>query len=103
MGLKEDILAMKQEVEEVKQQSFAMEMLKDSKKANKTICRAFSVVIIIFVVAYFVTVALFLRYIDNIGCEEEIINSKTQEITDVESIDNSSIVNGDMYGNNKTN
>jgi len=96
-------MAVQKEVKELKEQSLAMEMLRDSKRANIKICYSFAKVIIIVIAIYFVTVALFLHYISNIGCEEEITNTKTQEITNVESIDNSNVVNGDMYGNDKAN
>lgn len=35
MGLKEEVLEMKKEVQEIQEQSFAMELLKDQKKQNK--------------------------------------------------------------------
>ena len=103
MGLKEDIIAMKQEVEEVKKQSFAMEMLKDSKRANKRICWSFSLVLMMLILAYFATVALFLRYINQIEDVDIITNTKTQELSEIDSIQNSNIINGDMYGENKAN
>ena len=47
MGLKEDILEMKKEYQEIKEQSLAMELLKDSKKANKRIAISFASVLIL--------------------------------------------------------
>ena len=35
MGLKGEVLEMKKEVQEIQEQSFAMELLKDQKKQNK--------------------------------------------------------------------
>lgn len=35
MSMKEDVLEMKKEVEELKQETFVMELLKDQRKQNK--------------------------------------------------------------------
>ena len=102
--MREEIMAVKKELNELKEQSFAMELLHDSKRANKRICFSFTTVIIILIIGYFATVALFLKYISNINNEElTITNTKTQEVRDVNSIDNSNIINGDMYGYHKAN
>ena len=103
--MRDEIMAVKKELEEV---SLAWEMLSDRKKANKTICWSFSLIIIFMIFAYFLTVGAFLYYIsklnyDNYGYEEEITNIKTQEIDDVDEINNSNIINGDMYGESKAN
>ena len=104
MYMRDEIMAVKKEIEELKEQSLAMEMLRDSKRANIKICYSFAIVIIMVIAVYFVTVALFLRYITNLGYEEiTTTNTKTQEIDNVEKIENSSIINGDMYGENKAN
>lgn len=44
MGLKEEVLEMKKEVQEIQEQSFAMELLKDQKKQNK---RQFIIILVI--------------------------------------------------------
>ena len=96
--MRDEIMAVKKEIEELKEQSLAMEMLRDSKKANIRICYSFAIVIIMLIIGYFATVALFLRYISDIGYEETAVTTKTQEIHDFDSIDNSYIINGDMNG-----
>jgi len=96
-------MALKKEIGELREQSLAMEIYQDSKRANKRICFAFTIVIVMLIVGYFITVGLFLQYISTVGYEEEVSNTKTQEMTDVDTIENSSIVNGDVYGDNKTN
>ena len=96
-------MAVQKEIEELKEQSLAMELLRDSKQANKRIAISFASVLIVTIFIYFITVGLFLKYISEINSEEVITNTKTQEIQDVESIEGSNIVNGDMYGENKTN
>lgn len=101
--MREELMAVKKEINELKEQSFAMELLKDSKNANKRICFSFTAVIIMLIIGYFATVALFLHYISITGYEEITTNTRTQEITDIDTIENSNIINGDMYGENKTN
>ena len=103
MGLKEDILEMKNEVNNIKEQSLAMELYQDSKKANKRICWSFTIVIVVMIVAYFITVALFLHNYNDTAYEETITNTKTQEIEDIDSMQNSNIINGDVYEQNKAN
>ena len=103
MGLKEDILEMKNEVNNIKEQSLAMELYQDSKRANKRICWSFTIVLVIMIVAYFITVALFLHNYNDTAYEETITNTKTQEIEDIDSMQNSNIINGDVYGQNKAN
>lgn len=92
--MKEEIEELKKEVKEINQDSFAMEMLKDYKKQNK---RQF-IIIIILIMCWFVTGAYLVYLLNDIGVIEE-----TQEISDVDTIENSSIANGDIYGENQTN
>ena len=103
MSLRDDIIEMKQEVNSVRKQSLAMEMYQDSKRANKRICIAFTAVLVTMVIFYFITVAIFLYNYSNIECEETVTNTKTQEIEDIDSMQNSNIINGDVYGQNKAN
>ena len=101
--MREEIMAVQKEIEELKEQSLAMELLKDSKKANKRICCSFSIVVGIMIIVYFVTITIFLNYIKNIDVEETITTTNTQEISDVDTIENSNIVNGDFNGYDKAN
>lgn len=103
MKLNDEVLEMKKEVREMKEQSIAMEIVKNQKKTIKNIIVAFTSIIIILLVLFGVTIAAFLHYINTTGYEEETINTKSQEIEDVDTIENSNIVNGDLYGENKTN
>ena len=73
----------------------AMDLLSDYKKANK---RQF-IIIIIILVMWFLTIGYLVYTLNDIGT----IETSTQEITDVESVDNSNITNGDVNGYNKTN
>lgn len=101
MGLKEDLLEMKKEVRSVKEQSLAMEMLSESKKANTKICVSFTIVLIIVAILWGGTVAYLIHTLNDIRTAERTTN--TQEIEDVGTIENSNISNGDMYGEDKAN
>ena len=78
----------------MKEQSFAMELLQDYKKANK---RLF-IIIIIILIMWFCTIGYLIYILNDIGTIET-----KQEIEDVDKIENSNITNGDMYGEDKTN
>lgn len=95
MGMREDIMAVKKDLEEVKNESFASEILRDYKKTNK---RQFIITIIILVM-WFLTIGYLVYLLNDIGTIET-----SQTIEDIDSIDNSNIINnGDLYGEDKTN
>lgn len=96
MNLKEEVVNMKKEVKEVKNQSLAREMLEDYKKQNLRLYR----IIIVILILWFITGCYLVYILNDIGTIEE--TTRTQEISEVDSIDNSNIVNGDMNGENKT-
>lgn len=66
MGLKDDVLDIKKEFQEVKNQSFAMDLLNDYKKQNK---RLF-VIIIILIIAFMGLLAYTIFLLNDIGVEE---------------------------------
>lgn len=66
MKLREEILDMKKEVEDVKEKSLAMELLQDARKTNK---RMF-VIIIVILAMWFTSIGLFVYYINTTGYEE---------------------------------
>lgn len=80
----------------MKEQSFAMELLQDYKKANK---RQF-IIIIVILVMWFCTIGYLIYILNDIGTIE---TTSKQEIKDVDTIENSNVTNGDMYGEDKTN
>lgn len=94
MGLREDVIEMRKEMKEIKEQSLAWEILQDAKKANK---RQF-IIILVILTMWFLTIGYLVYILNDIGVEE---TTSTQEITDVETIENSNIANGDIYGENK--
>lgn len=67
MGLKEEVLEMKKEVQEIQEQSFAMELLKDQKKQNK---RQF-IIILVILGMWFATVGYLVYVLNDIGTTTE--------------------------------
>lgn len=96
MSLKEDIEKVETKIKEVEQNSFALELLKDYKKANK---RQF-VIILVILGMWLLTIGAFLHYINTTGYEE---NERIQTIDDIDKIENSEIINGDINGEDYTN
>ena len=78
----------------MKNNSLAMELLNDYKKTNK---RQF-IIILVILTMWFITIGYLVYILNDIGTIET-----TQEIQDVETIQNSNITNGNMYGEDKTN
>lgn len=87
MGMREDIMAVKKDLEEVKNESFASEILKDYKKANK---RQF-IIILVILTMWFATIGYLIYILNDITV---VTDEYSQEITDIESINDSTITNG---------
>ena len=96
MSLKDDVLDMKDEIKDIKKESFAYELLQDQRKQNK---RLF-IILILVLVMWFATGVYLVYILNDTGTIEEV-TTKSQEISDVNNIDNSNIVNGDMNGKSK--
>lgn len=92
MSIKEDVEKVQHKIEVIENQSFAFELLKDQRKQNK---RLF-IIILVILTMWFATIG-YLVYILN---DIDYVDEATQEIYDVNSIENSDIVNGDYYGDN---
>ncbi len=86
MGIREDVLEMKKEVEEIQEQSFAMELLKEDHKKNK---RQFIIILVLIGL-----LALAMTYIVILLNDIET-TTETIDIDNVERIDNSHIKIGD--------
>lgn len=80
----------------MEEKSLAMELIQDYKKANK---RQF-IIILVILIMWFITIGYLVYTLNDIGTTE---TTTSQEIEDVDTIENSNISNGDMYGENKTN
>ena len=84
--IRDDIMAVKKEVNELREKGFALELLSDFKKQNK---RQF-IIILVILGLWFLTIGYLVYVLNDIGT----IETSTQEIEDVETINNSSISNG---------
>lgn len=85
MGIRDDLEEAKIEIQELKEQSIAMELLKDYKKTNK---RLFIIWIITFI-AFISLLGYTIWLLNDIGTIES--DTDTIDIQDVENIDNSHI------------
>ena len=89
MGVREDLKEAKEEIQELKGQSLAMELLKDYKKANKRLY----IILIVVLCMWFITIGYLVYILNDISSVET-----TQEISDVDTIENSNVANGDING-----
>ena len=89
MSIKDDLKEAKEEIQELKEQSLAMELLKDHKKTNK---RQF-IIILVILTMWFITIGYLVYILNDIGTIES--DTDTIYIQDVENIDNSHIKIGD--------
>lgn len=95
MGLKEQISEVKEEVKKVKEQSFAMDLLKDYKNQNK---RQF-IIILVILTMWFATIGYLVYVLNDIG----VIEETTQEVMQENESGNNNFIgnNGDIT-NGKT-
>lgn len=93
--MKEDLDIAKKELEELKEQSFAMDLLKDYKNQNK---RQF-IIILVILSMWFATIGYLVYVLNDIG----IIEETTQEVTQENENGNNNFIgnNGDIT-NGKT-
>lgn len=92
MSMKDEVLELKKELEEVREETFAMELLKDQRKQNK---RQF-VVILVILAMWFATIGYLVYILNDIG----VIEETTQEISDFDTINGNIVNDGDIYGEN---
>ena len=89
MTLKEEVLEMKKEVQEIQEHSFEMELLTDQKKQNK---RQF-IIILVILGMWFATIGYLVYILNDIGTE-----TTTQEVTDIDSVGGNIVNKGDTDG-----
>ena len=83
--------------ERINKNSYALDILKDYKNGSK---RLF-IILIIVLIMWFATIGYLVYVLNDIGTIEE---ETSQEISDIQTIENSNIINkGDIDGENKTN
>ena len=92
MSIKDDLKEAKEEIQELKGQSLALDLLRDYKKQNK---RQF-IVILVILSMWFITIGYLVYILNNISSVE----TTTQEVSDIETIGGSVVNNGDVYGEN---
>lgn len=95
MYMKNEVLELKKELEQVREQSFANEILQDYKKTNK---RQF-VIILVILIMWFVTIGYLIYILNDIGVIEETTTYE-QEVSDIDNIGGNIINKGDLYGEN---
>lgn len=93
MSMRDDVMEIKKELNEIKEESFAMELLRDYKKANK---RQF-IIILVILTMWFATIGYLVYVLNDIGVIEE---TTTQEVTDIDTVNGSIVNDGDVYGEN---
>lgn len=93
MGLKEEVDEIKKEVKEVRQETFASEILKDYKKQNK---RLFIITIVILVM-WFITIGYLVYVLNDIGTIE---TTSTQEVSQENTDGNNNYIGNDGDINN---
>ena len=99
MGMREDVMAVQKQVQELKEQSFAYEILRDYKKQNK---RLF-VILIIVLCMWFATIGAFIYYINTTGYEtvtEEVETDNGGNACIGDSCNNGEINYGESKKNN---
>ena len=89
MSIKDDLKEAKEEIQELKEQSLAMELLKDYKKTSKRLY----IILIVVLCMWFITIGYLVYILNDISSVET-----TQEISDVDTIENSNVANGDING-----
>lgn len=88
MNIKEEVIDMKNELEQVKSESFALELLKDQRKQNKRLFIMWLITFVMFLALLGYTIFL----LNDIGVIED---SSSIDIQGVENIDSSHIKIGD--------
>ena len=82
MGIREEVLEMKKEVEEMQEHSFDMELLKDQKKQNK---RQF-IVILVILIMWFATIGYLIYILNDIGVKTTTTTTSTTETIDIDFV-----------------
>lgn len=96
MGMREEVLEMKKEVEEIQEESFATQILQDYKKQNK---RQF-IVILVILGMWFATIGYLVYVLNDIGTE----TTTTTETYDMNTDNgNNNFIGGDNNGNIENN
>ena len=93
-------MEMKKELKELKQESFAMELLKDQRKQNK---RLF-IIILVILSFWLITIGAFVYYINTTGYEEtveiaDVVNENGDANACIGDNCNNGVINGESNSN----
>ena len=88
--LREDIMAVQKEIQELKEKSLAMELVRDYKKQNR---RQF-LIIVIMLIMWFATIGYLVYVLNDIETEE----ITTEETIDMTAEGNNNYIGGDNSG-----
>ena len=92
--IEKNAIKIEDNAERIKVNSSALGILKEFKEENKRIF----IILIIVLFMWFATICYLIYVLNDIGYEEINTETTTQEVSDVDNIDNSYIINGDNYG-----
>jgi hypothetical protein len=95
MGVREEIMEIRENLEKLKEQGFAMEILSDYKKANKRMFIALMTVIFMWVA----TIGVFMYYICTYDYVEEVITETVTSEGEGNACIGDGCINGEVYGN----
>ncbi len=95
MRLKDDVYYLQQELDGIKQESIAMEMLKDYKKQN----RRLFIIILVVLALWFTTGMYLIHILNDIGVEEI---TETSQV-DMDADGNNNYIGGDNNGTYENN
>lgn len=91
--MKDEVVEMKKEVKNLKEQSLAMELIQDYKKANK---RQF-IIILLILTMWFCTIGYLVYILNDIGYEE--VTTETYDVT--QEVDDVNTINGNVINRGK--
>lgn len=100
MSMKDEVLELKKELEEVREESLAMELVKDYKKTSKRK----DIIIIILMLLWFATIGMFVYHIETTGYEvitetAEVENDSGNANACVGDNCNNGVINGESESN----
>ena len=71
MNIKDDLIKLQNKMEKLEEQSLAMEMYKDSKKANKRMALCYTIIIIVMFISQVIETVYLVHILNDINTVEE--------------------------------
>lgn len=91
---KNELDEVKNEVEAIKQEGFALEIIKEHGKVDRNKNKWFAIIIVVLALCWFVTGAYLVYVLNDIGTIETTTETYDQDISDTGDINNSNVNNG---------